>query len=211
MNTYQKCLRIRSAVLTGAGEAMAYGWSPDFAVESLRQLVPAFEKDFGKIDPSDISGKESAALGFGQMRADSPVRLIPLWLAPFISGEVEVESITGEKSLFKDVKSLDHRGGFIAYGVVPGKIPLTGEAGKKWSLNRHLMKSVKRGDGDAAILRLLAEGADPNFNDEGGDTPLHAAVFTPRIYSLLLKHGADEGRMNAEGFTPPELRNHLFQ
>lgn len=54
---------------------------------------------------------------------------------------------------------------------------------------------------------LLAKGADPNMQDEHGDTPLHRAALTGRkeIVMLLLKYMADVTIRNGSGQIPRQL------
>lgn len=43
-------------------------------------------------------------LGFGKWSEESTIRLIPLWLFPFLAEEIETECIDGEKKLTKKKK-----------------------------------------------------------------------------------------------------------
>jgi ankyrin repeat protein len=53
----------------------------------------------------------------------------------------------------------------------------------------------------------LAQGADPNRQQEGGWTPLHAAAQSgdPELVTLLLTHGAQPEIANDEGKTAADL------
>ena len=56
------------------------------------------------------------------------------------------------------------------------------------------------------VPALLDAGANPNALDRLGETPLHLAAHAcrPEMISLLLKHGASVGLVNASGRTPPQ-------
>ncbi len=72
----------------------------------------------------------------------------------------------------------------------------------------HSAMATRRPDAAAGIARsLLAQGADPNRQQEGGWTPLHAAAKSgdPELVSLLLEHGADRHLANDTGQTPLDL------
>lgn len=57
------------------------------------------------------------------------------------------------------------------------------------------------------LERLLAEGADPDAQDDFGHTPLHAAAFTgdPELVRTLLRHGANPRARDRHG-VPALLR-----
>lgn len=72
----------------------------------------------------------------------------------------------------------------------------------------HSAMATRRTDAAAGIARtLLAQGANPNCQQEGGWTPLHAAAKSgdPELVALLLEHGADRNLANAAGQTPLDL------
>ncbi|MDT7870756.1 MAG: ankyrin repeat domain-containing protein [Thermoproteus sp.] len=63
-------------------------------------------------------------------------------------------------------------------------------------------------EGDAERVReLLKKGADPNVQDEYGDTPLRWAAFNGHVdvVELLLEHGADPTVKDKVGMTPLDL------
>lgn len=81
---------------------------------------------------------------------------------------------------------------------------------------RPLHSAVAQRDPDtvwAVAAALLDAGADPNVEQEGGWTPLHAAALHGDLdlIELLLRHGADPGSTSVDGKTPADLareKNH---
>lgn len=65
-----------------------------------------------------------------------------------------------------------------------------------------LIEAVVYGDAEW-VKRLLDDGADVNYANDDGNTPLHIAAFfcNQRMVDLLLKHGADPTRKNQRGET----------
>jgi hypothetical protein len=58
-------------------------------------------------------------LGFGISSDESEMRLIPIWLSPFLCEEFESKSILGTKCSKLSELDKDHRFGCLSYGVVP--------------------------------------------------------------------------------------------
>ncbi|XP_050074011.1 ARF GTPase-activating protein Git [Anopheles maculipalpis] len=74
-------------------------------------------------------------------------------------------------------------------------------------LSKQLHASVRAGNLETS-LRLLVQGADPNFyHEDKGSTPLHVAVKSGQLsqIELLLVYGADVNALDAQGQTPLEL------
>ncbi|XP_069702945.1 ARF GTPase-activating protein GIT2 isoform X2 [Periplaneta americana] len=71
-------------------------------------------------------------------------------------------------------------------------------------LSRQLHSSVRTSNLETS-LRLLSQGADPNyFHEEKGTTPLHVAAKVGQVYQaeLLVVYGADPGAEDSQGKTP---------
>ncbi|PSN45039.1 ARF GTPase-activating protein GIT2 [Blattella germanica] len=71
-------------------------------------------------------------------------------------------------------------------------------------LSRQLHSSVRTSNLETS-LRLLSQGADPNyFHEEKGTTPLHVAAKAGQVSQaeLLVVYGADPGAEDAQGKTP---------
>lgn len=125
LSTFEKCKTIRNSLLIRAGESLTYkSWSDSFRLENLRDIhstLTRWEETYGsfKINPQDLSYEEMKELGFGVWDKENPIRLIPIWLFPFLCDEFESESINGTKYTTLAELDNDHRFGFLAYGVVP--------------------------------------------------------------------------------------------
>ena len=122
-STYDLCKWIRKAILTHAAEVIAYNWDADFSRQKLKGLPEKLKKadGFRHIDPCDLSESEMVDLGFGRWSDDNPIRLIPLWLKPFLAEQITVGSIDNGAPQKIKTASMgdDHRFGCLAYGVVP--------------------------------------------------------------------------------------------
>ncbi len=91
---------------------------------------------------------------------------------------------------------------WIRWAVEQGASP-DGERGDGWPLNHQAGHGRMKG-----VATLLELGADPNPQDEQGNTPMHrlAQRGTGREFArLLLGHGADLSIRNVKGETPLDL------
>lgn len=123
-STYDICKWIRKALLTHAGEVICYGsWSPNFAAQNIRELPDKLKKaeGFRLVDPSDLTESEMNDLGFGRWSEDNPIRLIPIWLKPFLAERIKAGCIDNGEVKEVETASMDddHRFGCIAYGSLP--------------------------------------------------------------------------------------------
>jgi hypothetical protein len=125
LTTFEKVKAIRRSLLTRVGESLSYeSWSNDFRltnIQDIHKTLKKWEEESGsfKIDPTDLSFEEMIELGFGSWSEESPMRLIPIWLFPFLADEFESESISGSKHSKLSEIDNDHRFGCLTYGVVP--------------------------------------------------------------------------------------------
>jgi hypothetical protein len=111
--------RICKLVLKHAGEALVYkSWSDEFAIQEMRSVV---DKVNTTIDVTGFSLAQCEELGFGKWEEGSNLRLIPLWLFPFLSDQVEYTAIDGDKIKGRDQMDNDHRFGCLAFGIVPAE------------------------------------------------------------------------------------------
>lgn len=125
LTTFEKAKAIKKTLLRLVGESLTYEtWSDDFKlsnIKSINKTLETWSKEYGtfKINPNDLSEKEINELEFGKWSDDSLVRLIPIWLYPFLADEFESISISGSKHLKLSDIDNDHRFGYLAYGVIP--------------------------------------------------------------------------------------------
>lgn len=123
MTTHELCKNIRRNIVNRAAEVMNYtNWGADFAAKQLTELPEIIinSEGFLPVQPADLTITEMDDLGFGVWEEENPMRLIPLWLFPFLAEEINCESISGAKSILKKSEmDNDHRMGFLAYGVLP--------------------------------------------------------------------------------------------
>lgn len=124
MTTFDVCKNVRLSVLRRAGEVMAYSksWGADFCVKQMAGARAELEKRadwFRPVDANDLTESELEELGFGKWSDELPIRLIPIWLKPFLQDKIEAQSISGEKFTSTDAMDNDHRFGCLAYGVLP--------------------------------------------------------------------------------------------
>jgi len=125
MTTYEKCCAIRHILLTRAAEVVTYpSWSDEFCVKHLRELAADLierhpELELDKIQPCELTSTECDELRFGTWSAENPMRMIPLWLYPFLADDVRVACIDGSAMMCKQTMDNDHRGGWLAYGILP--------------------------------------------------------------------------------------------
>lgn len=126
MNTFEKCQNIRRMIINRSAEVMVYNsWSDSFAAKQLRDFPKELNSTengckYFDIDPCDLTEPEMSDLGFGFWQAGNPMRLIPLWLYPFLAEEFPTECIDGETALMKKSElNTDSRFGCLAYGVLP--------------------------------------------------------------------------------------------
>lgn len=123
MNTYRMCKWVRRNVMTRAAEAYSYSWPDKSVADNLRNgpaellQVP----NFRRIDPTDLTESQMDDLDFGLWSEDSELRLIPLWLKPFLVDKFMAGSINDEtlQLVERDDIDDDHRWGSLAWGVVP--------------------------------------------------------------------------------------------
>lgn len=74
---------------------------------------------------------------------------------------------------------------------------------KNNELNKKLLEAIKKSDVQL-VQKLVKKGADINFKDKNGSTPLHyAAVYgNMKIVKYLVKNGADVCARNNKGVDP---------
>lgn len=123
MTTFEKCQTIQRMLTNCAGACVVYtNWSDEFVARQLRELprdILEEDAEFGQIQPAELTYAECNSLGFGRWTKNSPLRLIPLWLFPFLAEEIRTTCINGSKCLCKADMDTDSRFGCLAYGIIP--------------------------------------------------------------------------------------------
>jgi hypothetical protein len=125
LTTFEKCRLIREIIIRKAAEVMTYtNWSADFALNYIREIPTDLpgrhpELELTGIQPAELTDAECSSLGFGRWTSDSPMRLIPLWLLPFLADEIQTTCISGKETFRRDQIDNDNRFGCLAYGIVP--------------------------------------------------------------------------------------------
>jgi hypothetical protein len=121
--TYEMCQRIRRLIVARAAEVMAYeNWSDGFATRQIREIPDVVRRmdGFVPVLPHELTSEQMDDLGFGLWSKENPIRLIPLWLLPFLADEFPAGSIDGDSGVMRrDELDNDHRFGCLAYGVTP--------------------------------------------------------------------------------------------
>ena len=127
LSVFEKCKNIRKALLTRVGEMLCYNkWSDQFKVENMNDIfetLERWEEKYGifKIDPNELTESEMKELGFGKWNEENSIRLIPIWLFPFLTDSFICGSIDGNDLKLRSKSELDndHRFGYLAYGCNP--------------------------------------------------------------------------------------------
>lgn len=110
-------------ILRAVGEARAYHQQDVYFSQRVKEImdnhVSKLDKFLeGRLSTLELNDSEARALGFMLWDEESDLRLIPLWLVPYINEDTWVLSVdNGEESeKIMDVE-LDTRFGCIAYGI----------------------------------------------------------------------------------------------
>lgn len=120
MTAYQKAKGIREIILARAGEVMNYEFDSDLSARNIKGIYDQTKDYYGSVNVNELSRAEMIDLEFKPWSTKSNMLLIPLWLYQFLPEEIECEFINGEKVVMKTSEmDIDHRGGLLAYGVVP--------------------------------------------------------------------------------------------
>ncbi len=119
MKEYEKCRAIRNYMVTRIAEIINYDWGAEFSYEQAKEVPDKIVDSYGTVDITQLTDEQMEELGFGKWSDKTPIRLIPLWLYPFLPEEIEIQSIGGESKLKKEDMDNDHRFGCLAYGIKP--------------------------------------------------------------------------------------------
>ena len=125
MTAYELCQNYRRIILNRAAEVMNYTWDPEFCALQIREIPEVLKgkEGFELIDTNDLTEEQMKNLDFGLWSEENPIRLIPLWLYPFLKEEFASGDISdGPVHMVKKSEiDTDHRFGCLAYGVMPKK------------------------------------------------------------------------------------------
>lgn len=158
MNTFDKCKRIRGAILYNVGTIINYGWDNEFATQQLKGLPERIMDVPGgmrllRIDPCKLTKHQMIELGFAKWKRNSQLMLIPLWMHPFLVDEFPSESVNTRKRITKR-SDMDAR---HTYGVFPAEAPVDSLGGKLLEGDNHASFDIpvtNREEKDNQIDRL---------------------------------------------------------
>ena len=125
ITVFEKCKHIRNLILKKTAEIIVYeNWSDKFKLKQILEIpviVKKWEDENGsfKIDPNELNSNELKELGFGIWEDKNDMRLIPIWLFPFLAKKIETIDINGNKYFNLSDIDNDHRFGRLANGVIP--------------------------------------------------------------------------------------------
>lgn len=104
-------LKSRKELETHFAETFEYDFSSVYCKDTRLRIIQNTPK---LASLEDLTEEEYKALGMTKISHD--VRLIPLWLTPFLAPSMEVVSFSGKTSTVKDCDK-DNRNGYTAYGI----------------------------------------------------------------------------------------------
>lgn len=123
LTVFEKCKGIRNMYLRCIGEIIAYSdWKDENKLSNISEIpniINIWEEkygDFKNLNLSELYEDELECLGFSNWSEDNPVKLIPIWLYPYIDKNNNYISINGDNISGKDLDN-DHRMGSLSYGV----------------------------------------------------------------------------------------------
>ena len=123
LTVFEKCKAIRNMYLRCMGEIIAYSdWKDEYKLSNISEIpniINIWEEkygDFKNLNLSELYEDELEYLGFSNWSEDNPVKLIPIWLYPYIDKNNNYISINGNNISGKDLDN-DHRMGSLSYGV----------------------------------------------------------------------------------------------
>ena len=128
METLEKIDCIKSNLAKKAGEILSYSsWDDEFCRKEINELAERIIKDIGRVSLAGMSSKDADAAGFGKWDEGNNLRLIPIWLYPFLTAGEELTIIDGNKTVvgedYTNPNAMgyidnDHRFGYLAYGIL---------------------------------------------------------------------------------------------
>jgi len=116
---YQKVMQYQQYLLTAAAEVATYHWNGNFCKE---QICSAFtnwshNEDIKKLfDLSNLTRERALSIGFRMWNED--LLLFPLWYTFVLPYGTKVIDINGKEFEFNNNTDLDHRFGYVAFGII---------------------------------------------------------------------------------------------
>lgn len=119
MNTFEACKTIRHLLLATTAEVMVYQCA-EFSAKEIKQMQREVLKKYGTLNIADLTDEQCNDLGFGRFKDGDPLRLIPLWIYPFLSDDFVMTCAFNRTTITKrDNQDRDNRFGFMALGIIP--------------------------------------------------------------------------------------------
>jgi hypothetical protein len=122
MTQFDIAQNIQRILLNKLAETQLYNhYTTETAFTELKDVIARITTncDYQPIDPTQLTAAEMDALHFGIWEKESPARLIPLWLYPFLAAEFLYTSVMGHKGTKTADMDTDSRFGYLAYMVTP--------------------------------------------------------------------------------------------
>ena len=123
LTVFEKCKAIRNLYLRGIGEITTYSnWSNDIKLKNILDIPTIIDNwkdkygDFRSLNLEELYEDELVELGFSNWSVDNPIKLIPLWLYPYIDKNNTYININNKNISGKDLDD-DHRMGSLSYGI----------------------------------------------------------------------------------------------
>lgn len=116
---YQTVMQYQQYLLTAAAEVAAYNWNGNFCKEQIKGAFSnwSHNKDIRKLfDLSNLTRERALSIGFRMWNDD--LLLFPLWYTFVLPYGTKVISISGEEFEFNKDTDLDHRFGYVAFGII---------------------------------------------------------------------------------------------
>ena len=128
MERIAKIKHIQKLLANKTGEFLSYeNWSDEFCRKEIRELRDKIIAQLGRISLAGLTKEEAEELGFGKWSDESPLRLAPVWMYPFLTPGEELHSISGDSVVVgsnytkhgeEGYVDSDHRFGSLAFGVM---------------------------------------------------------------------------------------------
>lgn len=124
ITTYDICHYIRKRMLSLIGNVLVYGNTDAMQVYedicTLKQHIECVDGYFPP-DPNNLTDDEAQELGFGKWSDDSDLRLIPVYLVPFMPPQFSGRHIDEDKdtTIVMSAVDTDSRFGCVSFGVIP--------------------------------------------------------------------------------------------